>query len=41
MPETKIGFAPDVGSNYYLSQLDGYIGAWMGVTGQSVYGRAV
>lgn len=41
MPETKIGFSPDVGSNYYLAQLDGYIGAWMAVTAQSVYGRAV
>ncbi|KAK8864439.1 hypothetical protein IAR55_001688 [Kwoniella newhampshirensis] len=40
MPETKIGYAPDVGANYYLSQLDGAIGAWLTVTGQEVYGRA-
>ncbi|KAL7421630.1 3-hydroxyisobutyryl-CoA hydrolase [Cryptotrichosporon argae] len=41
MPETKIGYAPDVGANYYLAQLDGQIGAWLAVTGQEVYGRAV
>lgn len=41
MPETKIGFAPDVGSQFYLAQLDGFVGAWLGITGQSVYGRAV
>ncbi|KAK4683792.1 hypothetical protein P7C73_g6434, partial [Tremellales sp. Uapishka_1] len=41
MPETKIGYAPDVGASYYLSQLDGAIGAWLAVTGQEVFGRAV
>ncbi|WVQ67623.1 uncharacterized protein L199_005826 [Kwoniella botswanensis] len=41
MPETKIGYAPDVGANYYLAQLDGAIGAWLAVTGQELYGRAV
>ncbi|WWC89284.1 uncharacterized protein L201_004205 [Kwoniella dendrophila CBS 6074] len=41
MPETKIGYAPDVGSNYYLAQLDGSVGAWLAVTGQELYGRAV
>lgn len=41
MPETKIGYAPDVGVNYYLAQLDGYIGAWLGVTGQDVFGRSI
>ncbi|OXG36783.1 3-hydroxyisobutyryl-CoA hydrolase [Cryptococcus neoformans] len=40
MPETKIGYSPDVGSNYYFAQLDGSIGAWLAVTGQEVYGRA-
>lgn len=39
MPETKIGYAPDVGANYYLAQLDGAVGAWLAVTGESVYGR--
>ncbi|BEJ00377.1 hypothetical protein CcaverHIS631_0502340 [Cutaneotrichosporon cavernicola] len=41
MPETKIGFAPDVGGNYYIAQLDGEIGAWLAMTGQEVWGRAV
>lgn len=41
MPETKIGYSPDVGSNYYFAQLDGFIGAWLAVTGQEMYGRAV
>ena len=41
MPETKIGYAPDVGVSYYLAQLDGAIGAWLAVTGQDVFGRAV
>ena len=40
MPETKIGYAPDVGTNYYLTQLDGSIGAWLAVTGQDIRGRA-
>ncbi|OCF36821.1 3-hydroxyisobutyryl-CoA hydrolase [Kwoniella heveanensis CBS 569] len=40
MPETKIGYAPDVGANYYLAQLDGAIGAWLAITGQELYGRA-
>ncbi|WVN88360.1 uncharacterized protein L203_103566 [Cryptococcus depauperatus CBS 7841] len=40
MPETKIGYSPDVGANYYLSQLDGSVGAWLAVTGQELYGRA-
>jgi len=41
MPETKIGYSPDVGAHYYLAQLDGNIGAWLAVTGQTIYGRAV
>ena len=41
MPETKIGYSPDVGVSYYLAQLDGYIGAWLAVTGQDIFGRAV
>lgn len=40
MPETKIGYAPDVGANYYLAQLDGAVGAWLALTGQEVFGRA-
>lgn len=41
MPETKIGFAPDVGSQFYLAQLDGAVGAWLAVTGETLFGRAV
>lgn len=40
MPEQRIGFSPEAGSSYYLSQLDGYIGTWLAVTGTDVYGRA-
>ena len=40
MPETKIGFAPDVGVQYYLAQLDGRVGQWLAMTGQEVFGRA-
>lgn len=41
MPETAIGFSPDVGSSFYLTQLDGSIGAYLAITGDSVFGRAV
>jgi enoyl-CoA hydratase len=33
MPETGIGFHPDVGGAYFLSRLPGQIGTWMGLTG--------
>lgn len=41
MPETKIGYSPDVGVNYYLAQLDGHIGDWLAVTGHDLFGRSV
>ncbi|KAH9180399.1 ClpP/crotonase [Lactarius sanguifluus] len=41
MPETKIGFFPDVGASYYLSRLDGQIGTYLALTGTSLSGRAV
>lgn len=40
MPETKIGFFPDVGASYYLSRLDGQIGTYLALTGTSLSGRA-
>ncbi|KAF8479270.1 3-hydroxyisobutyryl-coenzyme A hydrolase [Russula ochroleuca] len=40
MPETKIGFFPDVGASYYLSRLDGQIGTYLALTGTSLTGRA-
>ncbi len=41
MPETKIGYAPDVGANHFLSRLDGEIGTYLALTGSPVKGRAV
>lgn len=33
MPETAIGFFPDVGSSYLFAQTPGYLGMFLGVTG--------
>ena len=33
MPETGIGFHPDVGGAYFLPRLAGALGTWMGLTG--------
>jgi len=33
MPETGIGFHPDVGGAYFLPRLPGRLGYWMGLTG--------
>ncbi|KAH9950202.1 3-hydroxyisobutyryl-coenzyme A hydrolase [Amylocystis lapponica] len=41
MPETKIGFCPDVGASYFLSRLDGQLGTYIGLTGTFLKGRAV
>ncbi|KAF9652921.1 3-hydroxyisobutyryl-coenzyme A hydrolase [Thelephora ganbajun] len=41
MPETKIGYAPDVGANYFLNRLDGELGAYLALTGEALKGRAV
>lgn len=41
MPETKIGYAPDVGANHFLSRLDGQFGTYMALTGTVIRGRAV
>ncbi|TIB89182.1 ClpP/crotonase [Wallemia mellicola] len=37
-PETRLGYAPDVGASYYLSRLDGQLGAYLSLTGNSVSG---
>ncbi len=41
MPETKIGYCPDVGANYFLPRLDGALGKYLALTGASLDGRAV
>ena len=41
MPETKIGYAPDVGGSHFLSKVDGEIGTYLGLTGETLKGRAV
>ncbi|MGB8856430.1 MAG: enoyl-CoA hydratase/isomerase family protein [Burkholderiales bacterium] len=33
MPETRIGFFPDVGATYFLSRLLGHLGDYLGITG--------
>lgn len=36
MPETGIGFFPDVGSGYFLNQLPHFIGRYLGLTGKVI-----
>ena len=36
MPETGIGFFPDVGGSYFLSRLPGALGMYLGLTGQHI-----
>lgn len=38
MPETAIGFFPDVGASYVLPRLRGAVGVWMGLTGARLGG---
>ena len=38
MPETSIGFFPDVGGSFFLSRLDGEIGTYLALTGESLRG---
>ncbi|KAH8099589.1 3-hydroxyisobutyryl-coenzyme A hydrolase [Cristinia sonorae] len=41
MPETKIGYAPDVGASHFLSRTDGELGTYMALTCAQLKGRAV
>ena len=40
MPETKIGYSPDVGATHFLSRMDGQLGTYLGLTGSTIAGRA-
>ena len=41
MPETLIGFFPDVGATYFLPRLDGELGIYLGLTGHQLRGYDV
>ncbi|MBT0566664.1 enoyl-CoA hydratase/isomerase family protein [Williamsia sp. CHRR-6] len=38
MPETAIGFFPDIGATYFLPRLPAGVGMWLGLTGARVKG---
>lgn len=38
MPETKIGFFPDVGASFFLPRLEGKIGTYLGLTSDTLDG---
>ncbi|KAH8705397.1 ClpP/crotonase-like domain-containing protein [Talaromyces proteolyticus] len=38
MPETTIGFFPDVGGSFFLSRLDGEVGTYLGLTSERLDG---
>ncbi|KAJ7085687.1 3-hydroxyisobutyryl-coenzyme A hydrolase isoform 1 [Mycena belliarum] len=41
MPETNIGYCPDVGSSFFMSRLDGELGTYLALTSDTLRGRAV
>ncbi|AEW97458.1 MULTISPECIES: enoyl-CoA hydratase/isomerase family protein [Streptomycetaceae] len=40
MPETAIGFFPDIGAGYFLPRLPGSVGMYLGLTGTRISGAA-
>lgn len=38
MPETTIGFFPDVGASFFLPRLDGYVGTYLALTSERLNG---
>lgn len=41
MPETAIGFWPDVGASFFLPRLNGGLGYYLGLTGTRLKGQDV
>ncbi|KZT27345.1 ClpP/crotonase [Neolentinus lepideus HHB14362 ss-1] len=41
MPETKIGYSPDVGASAFLARLDGALGPYLALTSETIVGREV
>lgn len=41
MPETAIGFFPDVGGSFFLSRMDGEVGTYLALTGNKLTGLDV
>ena len=41
MPETAIGFLPEVGGSFFLTRLDGQLGVYLGLTGKRLKGTDV
>jgi enoyl-CoA hydratase/carnithine racemase len=41
MPETAIGFVPDVGGSFFLPRLEGEVGTYLGLTGARLKGQEV
>lgn len=39
MPETDIGYFTDVGATHFLSNMDGHLGTYLGLTSSRVTGR--
>jgi 3-hydroxyisobutyryl-CoA hydrolase len=38
MPETTIGFFPDVGASFFLPRLDGELGTYLALTSEQIKG---